>query len=157
MPTPFRLTSTAAALALAVTLSLTTLPSACSKSPRPAAAPSPSASASPTPTTAPSPSASPAPAARAILLRHGAMTYVMDTPPNQLRKAQAALESSDLVTQLGALGVAVTYQADASLGDAVVVLAGSTELGRADLHDLDAERAPAALLDAIKAHFAIAP
>ena len=85
------------------------------------------------------------------------MTYVMDTPPNQLRKAQAALESSDLVTQLGALGITVTYQADASLADAVVVLAGTTELGRADLHDLDADRAPAALLDAVKAHFAITP
>ncbi len=136
-------------------LALALLPFACSKSPRPAASPSPAATAAPTPTASASPS--PSPTARAVLLRHGAMTYVMDTPPNQLRKAQAALESSDLVTQLGALGISVTYQADASLGDAVVILDGPTELGRADLHDLDADRAPAALLDAIKAHFSITP
>lgn len=136
-------------------LALALLPFACSKSPRPAASPSPAATAAPTPTASASPS--PSPAARTVVLRHGAMTYVMDTPPNQLRKAQAALESSDLVTQLGALGISVTYQADASLGDAVVILDGSTELGRGDLHDLDADRAPAALLDAIKAHFSITP
>lgn len=138
-------------------LALALLPSACSKSPRPAASPSPTATATAAPTPTASASPSPSPAARTVVLRHGAMTYVMDTPPNQLRKAQAALESSDLVTQLGALGISVTYQADASLGDAVVILDGSTELGRGDLHDLDADRAPAALLDAIKAHFSITP
>ncbi len=148
MQTPARST-------VAIALATLTLGFACSKSPRPAASPSPTATAAPTPTTPASPS--PAPAARALVLRHGAMTYVMDTPPNQLRKAQTALESSDLVTQLGALGITVTYQADAALGDAVVILAGTTELGRGDLHDLDADRAPAALLDAIKAHFAITP
>lgn len=90
---------------------------------------------------------------RAVVIQHGPMTYVMDTLPNQVQKARAALEESALVAQLTSAGIAVTYVGDESLGDVVIVVAGDHELGRAELRELDDQPAPAALLDAIHAHF----
>jgi hypothetical protein len=95
--------------------------------------------------------------ARAVVIKHGPMTYVMDTPRNQLDKARAALDQSGLVAALVADGVAVTFESDPALGDTVIVQAGTDELGRADLHDLDGKDTPAALLDAIHARFPAAP
>jgi hypothetical protein len=92
--------------------------------------------------------------ARAVIIKHGPMTYVMDTPRNQLEKAATALAESGLVATLQAEGIAVTYAADEHQGDTVIILDGEVELGRAELHDLDGKDAPQALLDAIHAHFA---
>lgn len=92
-------------------------------------------------------------AARAVVIKHGPMTYVMDTPPNQLEKARAALEQSALVAELTADGVAVTYEADPTLGDTVIIQAGADELGRADLHDLAGKEIPDGLLETIHARF----
>ncbi|MBK9033770.1 MAG: hypothetical protein IPL61_21305 [Myxococcales bacterium] len=71
------------------------------------------------------------------------MSYVMDSPRGQQDKAEQALRGSDLATQLGALGLDVTYRFDEAAGDTVTVMAADgTELGRAELHDLDRGPAP---------------
>ncbi|MCE9571562.1 MAG: hypothetical protein K8W52_00250 [Deltaproteobacteria bacterium] len=92
-------------------------------------------------------------AARAVVIKHGPMTYVMDTPRNQLEKARTALDQSGLVAELTAEGIAITFEADPALGDTVIVQAGADELGRAELHDLDGKEIPDALREAIHARF----
>ncbi|MCC6527485.1 MAG: hypothetical protein IT373_32865 [Polyangiaceae bacterium] len=119
-----------------------------------ASAPAPGSASAPAPASGSASAAVPA-GERAVVVRHGPMTFVMDTPPNQLRKARTALETSPLSKELAALGVAVTYEGDPKLGDAVVVLAGTTELGRGELRELTRDAPPAALLGAVKRHFGL--
>lgn len=90
-------------------------------------------------------------AARLVNIKHGPMTYVMDTPPNQLEKAHAALDQSALVTALTAEGIAVTLDPDPELGDTVIIEAGTSEIGRFELHDLAGQDIPAGLLEQILA------
>ncbi len=86
---------------------------------------------------------------------YNAMTYVMDIPTNQQSKAEEAVKASDLVKQLVSMGLTVNVIFDAAVRDDVVVKAkDGTELGRADLHDIDGQRAPAAMLDKISAAIA---
>ncbi len=117
--------------------------SACGSSAPPATTPVENAS--------PADSTSDVVAARLVNIKHGPMTYVMDTPPNQLEKAHAALDQSALVTALTAEGIAVTLDPDPELGDTVIIEAGTSEIGRFELHDLAGQDIPAGLLEQILA------
>lgn len=87
-----------------------------------------------------------------VVLVHGRMTSVMDSPVGQRNKAAQAVESSDLARQLAALGLKLQYRFDESVGDDVVVttLEGH-ELGRATLEVVERGPAPADLVARIKA------
>jgi hypothetical protein len=93
---------------------------------------------------------------RALVLRHGPMTWVMDTPRNQLEKAGVALEGSGFVAAVRARGITVTLEGDEAL-DGVVLLAGGEELARAELEGLDGKEVPADLLATVDAHFGTTP
>jgi hypothetical protein len=97
----------------------------------------------------------PTSAAKAVVIKHGKMTYVMDTPEGQLDKARSQIEGSDLVAKIAALGVTVTYEPDPNLDDTVVVSAEGKELGRTELRELDGS--PDMLVAAVKAHFQLTP
>ncbi len=86
---------------------------------------------------------------------YNAMTYVMDIPTNQQSKAEQAVKTSDLVKQLVSMGLTVKVIFDPAVRDDVVVKAADgTKLGRAELHAIDGQRAPAAMLDKISAAIA---
>ncbi|MCB9574472.1 MAG: hypothetical protein H6709_20545 [Kofleriaceae bacterium] len=92
-------------------------------------------------------------APRAVEVVYGRMSYVMDSPRGQQEKAEQALRDSDLATQLAALGLEVTYRFDEAAGDTVtVVAADGTELGHADLHELDGGAAPDDILAAARGY-----
>lgn len=87
-----------------------------------------------------------------VVLRHGRMTSVMDSPVGQRNKAAAAVESSDLARQLGALGLRLRVQFDDAAGDDVVLTTlDGRELGRVALEDVARGTAPADLVAHIKA------
>ena len=94
---------------------------------------------------------------RNLVVRHGPMTYVMDTPRNQLEKAGVALEESGLVAALRGRGIRVIYEPDPDLGDDVILTADGEELARTTLDQVDGKETPADLLAAVDAHFGTTP
>ena len=87
-----------------------------------------------------------------ITIVYGLMTYVMDSPSGQQKKAEDALRRCDVVKQLTDLGYPITYRFDDHAGDLVVISTGDgAELGRAPLIELDGKPAPAAIIDQAKA------
>ncbi|MEZ4364914.1 MAG: hypothetical protein R2939_01340 [Kofleriaceae bacterium] len=92
----------------------------------------------------------------AVVLRHGPMTYVMDSLRGQLDKAGVAVRESDLFAALTGLGLAVTVDGVLEGGDDVVVeTVDGTELGRLELHDVDRGAVPDGLMADVRAHFGI--
>jgi len=84
---------------------------------------------------------------RALVIVHGRMSYVMDSPVGQRHKAERALRASDLIHQLAAAGWEISYRFDDAAGDQVtIVAADGEELGRAELMALDGKPAPAEIL-----------
>lgn len=94
---------------------------------------------------------------RKLVLRHGPMTYVMDTPRNQLEKGGRAIEESGLVAALRSRNIEVTIEADPALSDAVILLADGEEIARTEMHDVDGKEVPADVLSAVDEHFGTAP
>ncbi len=103
------------------------------------------------------PDAAPAPeeaAAPAVVLRHGALTFVMDSPEGQMSKAEAKLGS--LAEALANAGVEVSYARDEELDDVVaVVTAEGEELGRIALRDADASEVIDTMVDTVKRHYSL--
>jgi len=86
--------------------------------------------------------------ARRVVIRHGLMTYVMDSTAGQRDKARRAIDDSRLVQELTDRRYQIEIRFDPTAGDAVIVeAADGRELGRADLHDIAGGAAPAAILD----------
>ena len=94
---------------------------------------------------------------RNLVVRHGPMTYVMDTPRNQLEKAGVALEESGLVAALRGRGIKVIYEPDPDLGDDVILMADGEELARTTLDQVDGKETPADVLAAVDDHFGTTP
>ena len=103
------------------------------------------------------PDAAPAPeeaAAPAVVLRHGALTFVMDSPEGQMSKAEAKLGS--LAEALAGVGVEVTFDRDEELDDVVAVMSGEgEELGRIALRDADASEVIDTMVETVKRHFSL--
>jgi hypothetical protein len=86
----------------------------------------------------------------AVVLAYNRMTYVMDSPLGQQEKALKALERSALVGRLRKLGFTVTYRFDPNTEHEIVAYApDGTELGRAELIEVDSQTVPEALVQRI--------
>ena len=75
---------------------------------------------------------------RRIELRHGLMTFVMDSPAGQRDKARAAVVGSALAARIAELGYDLAIEFDRGAGDDVVVVEHGRELARMPLHDVAA-------------------
>lgn len=89
-------------------------------------------------------------AIRQVVIRHGVMTYVMDSRAGQRDKARAAVASSRLVEVISKRGYRIELRFDDAAGDDVIVEADGRELGRGELHDIADGATPAPILDALR-------